>query len=148
MPSSISQFRRSELFKPAIIVPIVIMLFFSIFNLTAPSDPARIAYAFELGVVNKDIGPSLPLVSNQAIKTLSKSLPFRLTIIKDSATAREALSRGEVASVITFPENFSQLALSDDKLNIEILNSHKILSNKISQVIIKKKNRCINFTWR
>jgi ABC-2 type transport system permease protein len=70
MPSSISQFRRSELFKPAIIVPIVIMLFFSIFNLTAPSDPARIAYAFELGVVNKDIGPSLPLVSNQAIKHL------------------------------------------------------------------------------
>ena len=126
MPSSISQFRRSELFKPAIIVPIVIMLFFSIFNLTAPSDPARIAYAFELGIVNKDIGPSLPLVSNQAIKTLSKSLPFRLTIIKDSATAREALSRGEIASVITFPENFSQLALSDEKLNIEILNSQHL----------------------
>ena len=126
MPSSISQFRRSELFKPAIIVPTVIMLFFSIFNLTAPADPARIASAYELGVVNQDIGPALPLVSNQAIKILSKSLPYRLTLIEDSETAREALLKGEVASVITFPEDFSKLAISDKNLNIKILNSQHL----------------------
>jgi hypothetical protein len=33
------------------------MLIFSIFNLTTPSDPARIASAFKLGIVNQDSGP-------------------------------------------------------------------------------------------
>ena len=126
MPSSISDFRRSELFKPAIIVPTVIMLIFSIFNLTAPSDPARILSSFELGIVNEDLGPSLPLISTQAIKGISKSLPFRVTLLKNSETARDALLKGKVSSVITFPENFSQLALSNKNLSIDILNSQHL----------------------
>ena len=126
MPSSISDFRRSELFKPAIIVPTVIMLIFSIFNLTAPSDPARILSSFELGIVNEDLGPSLPLISTQAIKGISKSLPFRVTLLKNSETARDALLKGQVSSVITFPENFSQLALSNKNLSIDILNSQHL----------------------
>ncbi|MGY8873339.1 MAG: ABC transporter [Gammaproteobacteria bacterium] len=126
MPSSISDFRRSELFKPAIIVPTVIMLIFSIFNLTAPSDPARILSSFELGIVNEDLGPSLPLISTQAIKGISKSLPFRVTLLKNSETARDALLKGQVSSVITFPENFSQLALSHKNLSIGVLNSQHL----------------------
>jgi hypothetical protein len=126
MPSSISDFRRSELFKPAIIVPTVIMLIFSIFNLTAPSDPARILSSFELGIVNEDLGPSLPLISTQAIKGISKSLPFRVTLLKNSETARDALLKGQVSSVITFPENFSQLALSNKNLSIGVLNSQHL----------------------
>ena len=126
MPSSISDFRRSELFKPAIIVPTVIMLIFSIFNPTAPSDPARILSSFELGIVNEDLGPSLPLISTQAIKGISKSLPFRVTLLKNSETARDALLKGQVSSVITFPENFSQLALSHKNLSIGVLNSQHL----------------------
>ena len=126
MPSSISDFRRSELFKPAIIVPTVIMLIFSIFNLTAPSDLARILSSFELGIVNEDLGHSLPLISTQAIKGISKSLPFRVTLLKNSETARDALLKGQVSSVITFPENFSQLALSNKNLSIDILNSQHL----------------------
>jgi ABC-2 type transport system permease protein len=125
MPSPYSDFRRSELFKPAIIVPTVIMLVFSIFNLTAPADPARILSSFELGIVNKDIGP-FPLVSTKAIKGISKSLPFRVTLLKDSETARDSLLKGKVSSVITFPENFSQLALSNKNLSIDILNSQHL----------------------
>jgi hypothetical protein len=126
MPSSLSDFRRSELFKPAVIVPTVIMLVFSIFNLTAPSDPARITSSFELGIVNEDVGPTLPLVSIQAIKGLSKSLPFRVTLLKDSDAAKNALLKGNVSSVITFPENFSQLALSNKNLSIGVLNSQHL----------------------
>ena len=126
MPSSFSDFRRSELFKPAIIVPTVIMLVFSIFNLTAPSDPARISSSFELGIVNEDVGPSLPLFSIQAIKGLSKSLPFRVTLLKDSDAAKDALLKGKVSSVITFPEDFSQLALSNKNLSIGVLNSQHL----------------------
>ena len=126
MPSSFSDFRRSQLFKPAIIVPTVIMLVFSIFNLTAPSDPARISSSFELGIVNKDVGPSLPLISIQAIKGLSKNLPFRVTLLKDSDAAKDALLKGKVSSVLTFPENFSQLALSNKNLSIGVLNSQHL----------------------
>ena len=125
MPSSFSDFRRSELFKPAIIVPTVIMLVFSIFNLTAPSDPARISSSFELGIINEDVGP-FPLISTKAIKGLSKSLPFRVTLLKDSDAAKDALLKGKVSSVITFPEDFSQLALSNKNLSIGVLNSQHL----------------------
>jgi len=126
MPSTSTDFRRSGLFKPAIIVPTIIMLFFSLFNLTAPQDPARIASSFELGIVNQDIGPSLPLASTQAIKILSKSLPFRLTLIDDRESAKEALSRGDVGAILIFPENFTQLTFSDNNLTIEIINSQHL----------------------
>ena len=39
MASSIHDFRRSKLFRAAIIVPTIIALIFSVFNLTAPNDP-------------------------------------------------------------------------------------------------------------
>jgi len=126
MPSPLSDFRRSELFKPAILVPTLIMLIFSIFNLTTPSDPARIASGFKLGIVNQDSGPSIPLISTQAIKVISKSLPFRVALLENPEIAREALSKGEVATVLIFPENFTQLAFSDKNLNIKILNSQHL----------------------
>ena len=44
MPSPINDFRRSKLFKAAIIVPTLIALIFSIFNLTAPNDPEKISF--------------------------------------------------------------------------------------------------------
>jgi len=43
MSSSIDQFRRSELFKPAVMVPAMIMLIFSLFNKYFPDD------TFDLG---------------------------------------------------------------------------------------------------
>ena len=71
MPSPINDFRRSKLFKAAIIVPTLIALIFSIFNLTAPNDPEKISSNFRLGIVNLDTGSSFPLISTQAIKALS-----------------------------------------------------------------------------
>ena len=74
MSSSIDQFRHSELFKPAIMVPAMIMLIFSLFNLTAPADPVRTASAFNLGVVNQDEGLSL---STDKISHFSDGWNFR-----------------------------------------------------------------------
>tara|TARA_B110000305_G_C19456067_1_gene651006 strand:+ start:1383 stop:2405 length:1023 start_codon:yes stop_codon:yes gene_type:complete len=117
------------------------MLVFSIFNLTAPSDPARISSSFELGIVNEDIGPTLPLISTQAIKEISKILPFRVTLLKDSNAAREALLKGEVATVIIFPENFSRLAFSNKRLIIDVLISDHLtisetqMANQIPSMI-------------
>ena len=123
MASSINDFRRSKLFRAAIIVPTLIALIFSIFNLTAPNDPEKISSNFRLGIVNLDIGTSFPLISTQAIKAISRSLPFRVKLYKDSEKAKTALSNGQISSVIIFPEDFSELALSKNSLNIKVINS-------------------------
>ncbi|MGB0545199.1 MAG: ABC transporter permease [Candidatus Pseudothioglobus sp.] len=123
MPSSIHDFRRSNLFRAAIIVPTLIALIFSIFNLTAPNDPEKISSNFRLGIVNLDSSTSFPLISTQAIKAISRSLPFRVKLFKDSEGAETALSNGQISSVIIFPEDFSDLALSQESLNIKVINS-------------------------
>jgi len=123
MPSSINDFRRSKLFRAAIIVPTLIALIFSIFNLTSPNDPEKISSNFRLGIVNLDTSTSFPLISTQAIKVISRSLPFRVALFKDSENAKMALSNGEISSVIIFPEDFSEQALSENSLNIKVINS-------------------------
>ena len=93
MPSSIDQFRRSELFKPAIMVPAMIMLIFSLFNLTAPADPVRTASAFNLGVVNQDKGLAFPpmKLATVAMDGISGNLPFTVTELDNPEIARSAL---------------------------------------------------------
>ena len=121
MSSSIDQFRRSELFKPAIMVPAMIMLIFSLFNLTAPADPVRTASAFNLGVVNQDKGLTFPpmKLATLAMVGISGNLAFTITEIDNPETARSALEAGEVATVILFPEDFSKLAVGDKNFSIK-----------------------------
>jgi len=123
MPSSINDFRRSKLFRAAIIVPTIIALIFSIFSLTAPNDPEKISSNFRLGIVNLDTGTSFPLISTQAIKAISRSLPFRVGLFKDSEKAKVALSNGEISSVIIFPEDFSEKALGKSNIDIKVIIS-------------------------
>ena len=128
MSSSIDQFRRSELFKPAIMVPAMIMLIFSLFNLTAPADPVRTASAFNLGVVNQDKGLTFPpmKLATLAMVGISGNLAFTITEIDNPETARSALEAGEVATVILFPEDFSKLAVGDKNFSIEIWNTQHL----------------------
>ena len=81
MSLSIAEFRRSKLFKPAIMVPAMIMLVFSLFNLTAPADPVRTASAFNLGVVNQDEGLTFPpmKLATIAMDGIAGNLPFTVT---------------------------------------------------------------------
>ena len=128
MPSSIDQFRRSELFKPAIMVPAMIMLIFSLFNLTAPADPVRSSSAFNLGVVNQDEGLNFPpmKLATFAMDGISGNLPFTVTELDNPEIARSALESGEVATVILFPADFSKLAVSDKNFIIEIWNTQHL----------------------
>jgi len=128
MSSSIDQFRRSELFKPAIMVPAMIMLIFSLFNLTAPADPLRTASAFNLGIVNQDKGLAFPpmKLATLAMDGISGNLAFTVTEHDNPETARSALEAGEVAAVILFPEDFSNLAVGDKNFSIQILNTQHL----------------------
>jgi len=128
MPSSIAEFRRSKLFKPAIMVPTMIMLIFSLFNLTAPVDPIRTASAFNLGVVNQDEGLTFPpmKLASIAMEGIAGSMPFTVTVLDDPEIARAALESGDVATVILFPADFSKLAVSDKNFSIEIWNTQHL----------------------
>jgi len=128
MSSSIDQFRRSELFKPAIMVPAMIMLIFSLFNLTAPAEPERTAAAFNLGVVNQDEGLTFPpmKLASLAMEGIAGSMPFTVTVLDDPEIARAALESGDVATVILFPADFSKLAVSDKNFSIEIWNTQHL----------------------
>ena len=128
MSSSIDQFRRSELFKPAIMVPAMIMLIFSLFNLTAPADPVRTASAFNLGVVNQDEGLTFPpmKLATIAMDGISGNLPFTVTELDNPEIARSALESGEVAAVILFPADFSKLVVGDKNFSIKILKTQHL----------------------
>jgi len=128
MPSSIAEFRRSELFKPAIMVPTMIMLIFSLFNLTAPTDPVRTASAFNLGVVNQDEGLTFPpmKLASLAMEGIAGSMPFTVTVLDDPEIARSALESGDVATVILFPADFSKLAVGDKNFSIEMWNTQHL----------------------
>jgi len=126
MPSSLNDFRRSKLFRAAVIVPILISLIFSLFNLTAPNDPEKIASNFKLGIVNLDTSITIPRISTQAIKSLSRSLPFRVGLFKTADEAKEALSKGSISSVIIFPEKFSELALSDRSIAVKVISTEHL----------------------
>jgi len=122
MSSSIAEFRQSKLFKPAIMVPAMIMLIFSLFNLTAPADPVRTAAAFNLGVVNQDEGLTFPpmKLASLAMEGIAGSMPFTVTVLDDPEIARSALESGDVATVILFPADFSKLAVGDKNFSIEM----------------------------
>ena len=122
MSSSIAEFRQSKLFKPAIMVPAMIMLIFSLFNLTAPADPERTAAAFNLGVVNQDEGLTFPpmKLASLAMEGIAGSMPFTVTVLDDPEIARSALESGDVATVILFPADFSKLAVGDKNFSIEM----------------------------
>ena len=128
MSSSIAEFRQSKLFKPAIMVPAMIMLIFSLFNLTAPADPERTAAAFNLGVVNQDEGLTFPpmKLASLAMEGIAGSMPFTVTALDDPEIARAALESGDVATVILFPADFSKLAVGDKNFSIEIWNTQHL----------------------
>ncbi len=128
MSSSFSEFKQIATARPALIVPAMIMLIFSLFNLTAPPDPARAAAAFNLGIVNLDEGLTFPpiRVSSRVLDGLSENLPFKVIELADDKSARSALEAGEVAAVVLFAQDFSKSAISDKDFEIEVWNAHHL----------------------
>ncbi|MCK4860528.1 MAG: hypothetical protein KAS85_01270 [Rhodobacteraceae bacterium] len=120
--------RAHPMFRAAMIVPTSIMLIFSVFNLTAPPDPARQAASFQLGIVNQDKGSIFPpiKVSEKVLEGLLGNLPFTVTHIVTTNAARDALEQGDVAAVLIFPETFTKTAMSSEQVEFEIWNSQHL----------------------
>jgi hypothetical protein len=128
MSTVINQFKQPTLSRPALLVPLAIVLIFSVFNLTAPQDGARIAAEFKIGIVNQDDGLAFPpiRIASKVMEGLVGNMPFQVMEIADPDTARSALEAGDVAAVILFAPEFSKNAFGDDNFEVEIWNAQHL----------------------
>ncbi|MAM62467.1 hypothetical protein [Maritimibacter sp. UBA3975] len=125
MATFFSSFISAPMAKQALIVPVAIMLLFSVFNLTAPMDPARSAQSVTLGIVNQDEGLPMPpiKVSERMLSGLGGQLPFRTEAYPARDAAVAALEAGEVSVVLVFPPDFSSQAFKGAQAQFEIVTS-------------------------
>ena len=128
MAGTFAAFWQRPMARPALIVPTAIMLIFSLFNLTAPPDPARSAASFRLAIVNLDEGLTFPpiRVADKLLENLPNTLPFQLTTFDAEEVARAALDQGEVAAVVVLPADFSKQAISDQPFEIAVWNAQHL----------------------
>jgi hypothetical protein len=128
MAGTFAAFWQRPMARPALIVPTVIMLIFSLFNLTAPPDPARSAAAFRLGIVNLDEGLTFPpiRVADKLLENLPNTLPFQIMSFDAEEAARAALEQGQVAAVVILPAEFSKLAFGDQSFEIAVWNAQHL----------------------
>lgn len=125
MKTHINRFFEGPMALQAIIVPVLIMLIFSVFNLTAPMDPARTAQAVTLGIVNADEGLPMPpvKVSERMLQGMGSQLPFSTTSYDDREAAVAALEDSDVSVVLVFPPDFSAKAFKGEQAKFEIVTS-------------------------
>lgn len=125
MMTALSDVRHSLLFRAALIVPSAIVLVFSLFNLSAAPDPARIAGAIEIGFVKLDTGMTFPpiKVSDRLQQGLSGQLPFSIREFEDEATARTALEAQEIAAFVLFPPEFSSQVFGDEPVDFKVVGA-------------------------
>ena len=124
----IHRFLSAPLARPAMIVPTVIMLVFSVFTLTAPMDPARLAPAITLGIVNQDEGLTMPpiRISERMLSGLSGQLPFQTRAFDTTEAAQAALAAGEVSVVVGFPPDFSKRAFAGQQASVDIVTAPQV----------------------
>jgi hypothetical protein len=110
MHALVESLRHSPFFRAAVAAPIAIMFIFSFFTLTAAPDPARVAKAITLGIVNLDEGaPMLPIkVGDQLIAGLSANAPFATRTLDSEVAGRGALDAGEVSALLILPAEFTK----------------------------------------
>ncbi len=114
--------------RGALLLPAVIVLVFSFFNLSSAVDQQAAIAALQVGVINLDEG--IPTragatlrMGDQILGDLSAGLPFILTPIENEATARRALDDGEIAAAIILPPEFSRLAAGGGTAPVNVLYS-------------------------
>ena len=120
--------RSSNELRLAILVPIIISLVFSFFNLTSAVNQQESMGALRVAAVNLDEGISSSAgttlrIGEQVIAGLSAALPFKLDSVADEATARKALDDGEIAAALILPPDFSRAVAGGGTAAVTVLYS-------------------------
>lgn len=128
MEAVLKRIRGNAAFRPAIAAPILISIVFSLFNLSAAPDQARLAETLTIGVVNLDKGvPLVPVkVSDQLLIRMGSALPFGIETYPDEEAARAALEEGDVTAVLSFPADFSLKAMGKDPAAVKVINTQHL----------------------
>lgn len=114
--------------RGALIAPSLIALIFSLFNLSAPPDPARIAPLVNVATVNLDTGLPFPPINiaDRLIGGLATRLPTGLRSFDTEAAARAALQAEEVAAILVFPADFSRAVAGSDPVPVSVITSGSV----------------------
>jgi ABC-2 type transport system permease protein len=125
MKSVITDVRHNPLFRAAVIVPSLIVLVFSLFNLTSAPDQERVANAVKVGIVNLDAGMTFPPinVAKRLTAGLEGQLPFLLRPFEDEASARAALETQEITAFVMFPEAFTKQVMGEDTVDFTVVGA-------------------------
>ena len=120
--------RSSNELRLAILVPIIISLVFSFFNLTSAVNQQESMGALRVAAVNLDEGMSSSAgttlrIGEQVIAGLSAALPFKLDSVADEATARKALDDGQIAAALILPPEFSRAVAGGGTAAVNVLYS-------------------------
>ncbi|WP_068305036.1 ABC transporter permease [Pararhodobacter sp. CCB-MM2] len=117
--------RERPILRGALIVPSVIALIFSLFNLTVAPDPAAMAAHVTIATVNEDTGLPFPPVNmaSRMIEGLGSRLPMHLQAFDTEASARAALEAEEVAALIVFPADFSTAIAGQGPVPLTLVTS-------------------------
>lgn len=117
--------RDRPILKGALLVPSLIALIFSLFNLSAVPEPARLAAATVLATVNDDQGLTFPPinVATLMLNGLSQRLPLTLRPYATEAEARAALDAEDVAAILLFPNEFSLSVTGSEVVPLRLVTS-------------------------
>src|SRR5690606_2902116 len=111
---------HGPIMRAAVIVPMVIMVLFSFFNLSAPLDMQRAMTSLSIGVVNLDAGMGPVKLSDGMMRGMGEKLPFGVVSFDTAEAGNAALAAGDVAALITVPADFSSAAASGGAINMVV----------------------------
>ncbi|MCW5696380.1 MAG: ABC transporter permease [Bauldia sp.] len=125
MAQEFLQFVRRPTFRPAIMLPSAIVLIFSLFTLSAATDPQRVLPVVSVGIVDLDADSPAALGTRLAAG-LDAALPMAVIPFAAEATARGALDEGDVAAVLIIPSGFSAAVAAGDAIRLPVLASQHL----------------------
>ena len=116
------------LLRAAIVMPLLIMVLFSLFNLTGIPDEERLPTVIKIGIVNLDEGVpevsrsiSAQLLARNQLGLLAESQHFT-----SEEAAKRALDTGDVSAILIFPAAFSREVMTAKAVNLKFIASQHL----------------------
>lgn len=145
--------RANPVLRGALIAPPLVVLVFSLFNLTAVIDQAAVVRTLTLAVVDLDAGAPAPppigtfRLGDRAVAALEGQMPLRLARFDDVANATKALDDGLAVAVLIIPADFTATAVAGNPPTIEVIVSEhlSVLETQVSRQLPQQVQAALSF---
>ena len=124
MRATFESLRQHPMFPGIILVPVMMALIFSLFNLSAPPNPERLAENLQLGLVNQDEGIRIPPLNagSRLAEGFGERFPFKLVEFDTEGAARAALEAEEIVAILLLPPSFTKDIIGDEPVPFSVIN--------------------------